>query len=155
MLTEMCGAQKKLHSVCCKRWHASRTKLMLLRPHTAATCTARPNIRHVHPPVVNLQVPQTGHGAPLLGQRPAQAVVLQVPAGRQGAHIRMTAGRLVQHGPTWCPDHTRPALLRQLCTYIGGYSPLPGLQTVVPTHEHMHACAYIVLCVACRVHVSH
>jgi hypothetical protein len=36
---------------------------------------------------VDLQVLQSSHGAPLLGQCPSQAIVVQVSAGGQGTHI--------------------------------------------------------------------
>jgi hypothetical protein len=35
---------------------------------------------------VDVQVRQSSHGAPLLGQCPAQAIVIQVSAGGQGTH---------------------------------------------------------------------
>jgi hypothetical protein len=49
---------------------------------------------------VRLQGCQSGHGAPLLGQRPAQAVVVHKPASGRGTRIRRSDACPAQHGPS-------------------------------------------------------
>jgi hypothetical protein len=46
---------------------------------------------------VYLQVCHSRHGAPLLGQRPAQVVAGKVPAGGQGTSIIRSNTRLMRH----------------------------------------------------------
>jgi hypothetical protein len=47
---------------------------------------------------VHLQVCQSGQGAPLLGQRSKQVLVVQVPAGGQGSHVTRRDACLARHG---------------------------------------------------------
>jgi hypothetical protein len=94
---------------------------------------------HVYPQGRSIQYAQVysqdnqlGHGAPLHGQRPAQAVLLQFPAGgaHQGVHIRMSNA---------CPAHTGPSSslayshlrITKAATVHGWDQPPPSLWVVV------------------------
>jgi hypothetical protein len=87
------------------------------------TCGRVPPGRATHSMAqMHLQVCPTGHGAPLLGQRPAQAVARQVPAGGQCTHIRRSDAGPEQHDASPLSSVQSPELL---CALVGA-----------PLHRH-------------------
>jgi hypothetical protein len=65
-----------------------------------------------------LQVCHSRHGAPLLGQRPAQVVASKVPAGGQGTHSIRSNECLIKHHLALFQQPIRPTHATYICSVM-------------------------------------